>query len=52
MGKKGPLAVRRAKEAIDHGADLELADGLTIERQVFSDLFDSADRREIGRAHV
>ncbi len=27
VGKKGPLAVRRAKEAIDRGADLELADG-------------------------
>ena len=46
IGKKGPLAIRRAKEAIDRGADLELADGLTIERKVFADLFDSADRRE------
>jgi len=46
IAKKGPLAVRRAKEAIDRGADLELADGLTIEREVFSDLFASADRRE------
>jgi enoyl-CoA hydratase len=46
VAKKGPLAVRRAKEAIDRGADLELADGLHIERELFSDLFDSADRRE------
>jgi enoyl-CoA hydratase len=46
IGKKGPLAIRRAKEAIDRGADLELADGLTIERKMFADLFDSADRRE------
>jgi len=52
IAKKGPLAVRRAKEAIDRGADLELADGLTIERQVFSDLFDSDDRREGMKAFL
>jgi enoyl-CoA hydratase len=52
IAKKGPLAVRRAKEAIDRGADLELADGLTIERQLFSDLFDSADRREGMKAFL
>jgi enoyl-CoA hydratase len=52
IAKKGPLAVRRAKEAIDRGADLELADGLTIERRVFGDLFDSADRREGMKAFL
>ena len=52
MGKKGPLALRRAKEAIDRGADLELADGLTIERKVFADLFDSADRSEGMKAFL
>src|SRR5678816_2065660 len=52
IGKRGPLAVRRAKEAIDRGADLELVDGLTIERQVFVDLFDSADRREGMKAFL
>ena len=52
IAKKGPLAVRRAKEAIDRGADLELADGLTIEREVFADLFDSADRREGMKAFL
>jgi len=46
IAKKGPLAVRRAKEAIDRGADLELADGNRIEREVFSDLFGTADRQE------
>ncbi|HTS81259.1 MAG TPA: enoyl-CoA hydratase-related protein [Myxococcaceae bacterium] len=50
--KKGPLAIRRAKEAIDRGADLELADGLHIEREVFADLFDSADRREGMKAFL
>lgn len=52
VAKKGPLAVRRAKEAIDRGADLELADGLRIEREVFSELFDSADRREGMKAFL
>jgi enoyl-CoA hydratase len=52
IAKKGPLAVRRAKEAIDRGADLELADGLTIEREVFSDLFASVDRREGMKAFL
>jgi enoyl-CoA hydratase len=52
VGKKGPLAVRRAKEGIDRGADLELADGLTIERELFSDLFNSSDRREGMKAFL
>jgi len=52
VAKKGPLAVRRAKESIDRGADLELADGLRIEREVFSDLFSSADRREGMKAFL
>jgi len=52
IAKKGPLAVRRAKEAIDRGADLELADGLHIEREVFSDLFASTDRREGMKAFL
>jgi enoyl-CoA hydratase len=52
VAKKGPLAVRRVKEAIDRGSDLELVDGLRIEREVFSDLFDSADRREGMKAFL
>jgi enoyl-CoA hydratase len=52
IGKKGPLAVRRAKEAIDNGADLELADGLVIEGKMFADLFDSTDRREGMKAFL
>jgi enoyl-CoA hydratase len=52
VAKKGPLAIRHAKEAIDRGAELELADGLRIEREVFSDLFGSADRREGMKAFL
>jgi enoyl-CoA hydratase len=52
ISRKGPLAVRLAKQTIDRGADLELADGLAIEREVFGDLFDSADRREGMKAFL
>ena len=52
VAKKGPLAIRRAKEAIDRGADLDLADGLEIEHQLFSDLFNSADRTEGMKAFL
>ena len=52
IAKKGPLAVARPSEVIDRGADLELADGLRIERQVFSDLFGSADQREGMKAFL
>jgi enoyl-CoA hydratase len=52
VARKGPLAVRRAKEAIDRGADLDLAEGLEIERKLFSDLFASADRTEGMKAFL
>ena len=52
IAKKGPLAIRRAKEAIDRGADLDLADGLEIERKLFSDLFASTDRSEGMKAFL
>ncbi len=41
----GPtLALRAAKEAIDFGADVDLATGLEIERQQFAALFATEDR--------
>jgi enoyl-CoA hydratase/carnithine racemase len=41
----GPaLALRSAKEAIDHGAGVDLATGLEIERQHFAALFGTEDR--------
>nr|WP_233153574.1 enoyl-CoA hydratase-related protein [Kineosporia sp. R_H_3] len=44
----GPaFALRAAKEAIDHGLDVDLATGLEIERQQFAGLFATRDR-EIG----
>ncbi|HZH02287.1 MAG TPA: enoyl-CoA hydratase-related protein [Myxococcaceae bacterium] len=44
--QKGPLAISRAKRAVSGGADLPLREGLALEREAFSGLFDSADRRE------
>ena len=46
VAKKGPLAVRRAKEAIDRGAEMELSDGNRMEQELFADLFETSDRRE------
>jgi len=42
----GPaLALRAAKEAIDHGLDVDLATGLEIERVHFAALFSTEDQR-------
>ncbi len=44
----GPAyAIRAAKEAVDHGLDVDLTTGLEIERQLFAGLFATRDR-EIG----
>jgi enoyl-CoA hydratase/carnithine racemase len=41
----GPaLALRAAKEAVDHGLEVDLATGLEIERQQFAGLFATEDR--------
>ena len=39
------LALRAAKESIDHGAEVDLGTGLEIERQQFAALFATEDRR-------
>jgi enoyl-CoA hydratase/carnithine racemase len=42
----GPaLALRAAKQAIDHGLDVDLATGLQIERVQFAALFSTEDQR-------
>jgi enoyl-CoA hydratase len=38
------LALRAAKEAIDHGLSVDLSTGLAIERQQFAALFATEDR--------
>lgn len=44
--KRGPLAVAMAKRVIDAGADLQLKDGNSIERDGFAKLFGTADQKE------
>jgi enoyl-CoA hydratase/carnithine racemase len=39
-----PLALAAAKQAIDHGLDLPLAEGLALESRLFAGLFDSEDQ--------
>ncbi len=50
---QGPrYALRAAKEAIDHGLDVDLATGLEIERQQFAALFATEDRGTGMRSFV
>src|ERR1700677_4247218 len=49
----GPaLALRAAKQAIDHGLDVDLATGLEIERTHFAALFATSDQREGMRSFL
>ncbi len=43
---RGPLAVARAKEAIDEGINVPMKEGLKIEARLFSDLFRTRDCKE------
>lgn len=43
---RGPLAVAAAKQAVEQGYDAPLDEGLSIERDAFSELFRSADTKE------
>ncbi len=49
---RAPLAVRLAKEAVNHAFDSFLADGLADERRLFYLLFASQDQKEGMRAFV
>jgi enoyl-CoA hydratase/carnithine racemase len=50
---KGPaLALRAAKQAIDHGLDVDLATGLEIERVQFAALFATEDQRAGMRSFI
>ncbi len=44
--KKGPLAVKNAKKAINKGRDTTLLEGLEKEKKGFSDLFSTRDQKE------
>jgi enoyl-CoA hydratase/carnithine racemase len=47
-----PLALAAAKQAIDHGLDLPLAEGLALESRLFAGLFDTEDQATGMRSFV
>jgi enoyl-CoA hydratase/carnithine racemase len=46
IAANGPVAVRAAKEAIDHGCDLPLAEGLEVEARSYERVLPTQDRLE------
>lgn len=50
--KLSPLAIRACLEAVTHGLSLPLEDGLELEAELFSHLFDTEDMREGTRAFL
>ena len=48
--ENGPLGVRRAKEAMIRGRDMDLEDGLALERTFFEEVLQSEDYQEGLRA--
>ncbi len=46
LARSAPHAMRGILNAVNHGADLPLADGLHLEVGLFADLFDTEDMRE------
>lgn len=43
---RGPIAVAKAKKAINEGGSLSLKGGLELEARLFSELFETRDKRE------
>ena len=52
IATRPPLAVRLAKEAVNHAMEVGLAPGLEFERKLFYLLFASEDKREGMRAFL
>jgi enoyl-CoA hydratase len=52
IAAQAPLATRAAKRLIDDGLTMELETGLTVEQQVLSHLFASADAKEGVNAFI
>ncbi len=52
IAAKGPLAVKLAKQAVRHGADLDLARACAYETAQFAQAFASADQKEGMRAFL
>jgi enoyl-CoA hydratase len=52
IGGKSPLALRMAKEAVNHAYELPLAEGVHLERRLFNMLFATEDQKEGMAAFV
>jgi enoyl-CoA hydratase len=52
IAEQAPLAVRKTKEAVNGGLDLDLEAGLALERECDTYLYGTEDRREGVRAFV
>lgn len=52
ISKNSPLAVAKAKEALNNGVDLELSQGLNCEAKTFGTIFSSYDMKEGTTAFV
>ncbi len=49
---KGPVAIKHSKLAINRGLDMTLSEGLDLEAEKFSELFETEDRKEGMEAFV
>ncbi len=52
LQSKSPLALRQVKEVIQHGLDVDLANGCRFEKAAFSFLFSSQDQEEGMKAFL
>jgi enoyl-CoA hydratase len=52
LTQRGPLALRKAKQAVLGGWDLSLDEGLKLEARLFAELFASEDQKEGTQAFV
>jgi enoyl-CoA hydratase len=52
IAAKSPIALRIAKEAVNHAFELSLAEGIHLERRLFNMLFATADQKEGMAAFV
>jgi enoyl-CoA hydratase len=52
IAARAPLAIAAAKQALRRAGDLELAQGISLERQLFAGLFATHDQKEGMRAFL
>lgn len=52
IGKKGPIAVKLTLEAVTHGLEMSLAEGVQLESNLFGMLFSTSDMKEGTKAFL